>query len=33
MALLKHWNSKLLIPLLTLLTFLAGVGFTLLIHN
>jgi diguanylate cyclase (GGDEF)-like protein len=33
MALLKHWNSKLLIPLLTLLTFGAGVGITLLIHN
>ena len=29
----KEWNSKLLIPLLTLLTFLAGVGFTLLTHN
>jgi hypothetical protein len=33
MALLKHWNSKLRIPLFTLLTFLAGIGFTLLIHN
>ena len=33
MALLKHWNSKLRIPFFTLLTFIAGVGFTLLIHN
>ena len=33
MALLKHLNSKLFIPLLTLLTFLVGVGLTLLIHN
>ena len=33
MTLLKHWNSKLRIHLFTLLTFLAGVGFTLLIHN
>jgi len=33
MALLKHWNSKLRIPFFTLLTFLAGIGFTLLIHN
>ena len=33
MALLKHWNSKLRIPFFTLLTFLAGVGFTFLIHN
>ena len=33
MALLKHWNSKLRIPFFTLLTFLAGIGFTFLIHN
>ena len=33
MDLLKHWNSKLRIPFFTLLTFLAGIGFTLLIHN
>ncbi len=33
MDLLKHWNSKLRIPFFTLLTFLAGVGFTFLIHN
>ena len=33
MALLKHWNSKLRIPFFTLLTFLASIGITFLIHN
>ena len=33
MALLKHWNSKLRIPFFTLLTFLAGLGVTFLIHQ
>ena len=33
MTLFKYWSNKLRIAFLTLLTFLVGVGFTLLIHN